>query len=111
MEREWTGHDLSQILDTDIFRSIVQSIATVIGGSILGLVYVWKVALVGMGQLMRHFALSHSLTYLTSLYTRANLDGLYPTGQAPSFYLEGFTDAIWTACGRVEGPKEQEGAC
>ena len=29
--------------------SIVQSIATVIGGSVIGLVFAWKVSLVGIG--------------------------------------------------------------
>jgi len=41
---------LHDIISTDPFRSIVQSIATLITGSVLGLVFIWKVALVGIGE-------------------------------------------------------------
>lgn len=37
------------------FISIVQSIATLILGSILGLVFIWKVGLVGVGECLRGF--------------------------------------------------------
>lgn len=37
-----------------VLYSIVQSISTLIAGSVLGLVFIWKVALVGVGKLVSH---------------------------------------------------------
>ena len=35
--------------------SIIQAASTLIGGSVIGLVYAWKVALVGIGEFVSSF--------------------------------------------------------
>ena len=39
------------MISHDLSHSILQSIATLISGSIIGLIFAWKLALVGIGEL------------------------------------------------------------
>jgi hypothetical protein len=63
--------------------SILQSISTLIGGAVIGLIYAYKIGLVGIGACScfvdRDITNDGLCGY--SLYARSNLDWLYSLGE------------------------------
>ena len=91
--------------------TIVQSLSCIITGSILGLAFIWKVALVAIGTLTSFFNFLTSSSSI-SMYSTRGLIGLYSAGK---FWFQ--SRAILhlrlciKACRRFERSTEQKGSC